>query len=167
MENDRPKLNIPLSTLDRGLVMLSGLALLCTWVYTFIQYQKLPSIIATHFNTTGQADKHGSKIIVFLLPAIITIVYAGLSILTRYPHIFNYPIKITIENALQQYTLATRLLRIIQLVIAIFSLFIMVDMVQSAQSGYSKLRWYVIPIFIFSMILPIVVSVFVFNKQKK
>ena len=36
--------------------------------------------------------------------------YIGLTILNRYPHIFNYPVEITEQNAVRQYEIARSLL---------------------------------------------------------
>jgi hypothetical protein len=47
--------------------------------------------------------------------------FAGIRALNKYPHIFNYPTEITAENALRQYTTATRLLRYLKpMVVVIF-----------------------------------------------
>lgn len=46
-----------------------------------------------------------------MLPVTSAILFPGMSLVNRAPHIFNYPVRITSENALIQYTNAPRLIR--------------------------------------------------------
>jgi uncharacterized membrane protein len=138
---------------------LSLLGLVFIWIFCIAEYAKLPEIIPTHFNVQGEADDHGSKASIFILPAIISLVYILLTILNKYPHLFNYPQTITADNAKEAYTKATQLLRIIKLIIIVFTVIIMLDMVRSAKDGHSKLTWWIIPVFILAMIIPVIISV--------
>jgi uncharacterized membrane protein len=93
------------------------------WIITLYFYRKLPGTIPTHFNAAGTADDFGPRSSVFFLPALGTVLFIGMSILNRFPHIFNYPVKITPENALRQYTMATRMIRVLKLsVLIVFTL---------------------------------------------
>ncbi|MBK9982144.1 MAG: hypothetical protein IPP15_06905 [Saprospiraceae bacterium] len=57
--------------------------------------------------------------------------------LDRHPHIFNFPVKITSENTLYQYTNATRMLRCLKLIIAfVFGLAVL--MIYQAASGKTE-----------------------------
>jgi len=137
------------------------------WIFVFVQYAALPATIPIHFNLKAEIDNYGSKATLFILPVIITIVVAGLTILGRYPHIFNYPKKITAANALEEYSKATGLLRIIKLVIAVFSLIILFFIVQSAKAGHSTLPWWIIPLFMMAMIIPVVITIISSFSNKK
>jgi uncharacterized membrane protein len=155
---ERPRLTLQPSKLDISLDVISLMALLFIWIYTIVQYANLPAIIPTHFDINGKIDDYGSKAVIFILPSIITVVLIGLSLLNKYPHIFNYTTKITKDIAQQQYTIATRLLRIIKMVIVLFTSVLMVDIINATKTGYSLLHWWVILIFMMAMILPIVFS---------
>ncbi|NHB70251.1 hypothetical protein [Perlabentimonas gracilis] len=48
-----------------------------------------------------------------------TLLYIGIGQLLRYPHLLNYPVKITEQNALRQYTLSTRFLRYLKMIIVL------------------------------------------------
>jgi uncharacterized membrane protein len=168
MSFERPILKLTPTKSDILLDRLSLLGLLFSWIFTIFQYSKLPSIIAIHFSSNGNADNFGDKATIFILPAIISIVLIGLSVLCRYPHTFNYMQKITKENAIIEYTKATRLIRIIKLIIVAFTVILTFDIIQSAKAGHSNLPWWIIPVFIFSMISPIIISVSLSsnNRQK-
>lgn len=118
MEN-RPKLIIEITTADQILEILSWLVLLFLWGLVIYFYSNLPQIIPIHFNASGRANGFGSKGTLFLLPVIGTALFIGLTALNKVPHIFNYPTAITSENALKQYTNATRVLRFVKLIILI------------------------------------------------
>ena len=69
----------------------------------------LPPVVPTHFGITGMPDAWGSKWLELLPLALGTVLYGGLTIMGRYPHLFNYPWPITQENAPQHYQLARTL----------------------------------------------------------
>jgi hypothetical protein len=54
-----------------------------------------------------------------------------MTILNRYPYLFNYPIAINSENALRQYTNSTRMIRYLKLsVVTIFTLIVLFTIVR-------------------------------------
>ena len=119
METERPKITLIPTTADKLVELLGWLILLTLWGWTFTHYSALPDTIPTHFNAAGEADGFGSKASIIGLPVIATLLFIGLTVLNRYPHIFNYPAAITQDNALRLYTLATRMLRYLKLVLVL------------------------------------------------
>jgi hypothetical protein len=165
MNTDRPRLVLKLSPIDKVLEVLSIAGLFFMWVYVLFEYQHLPAIIPIHFDLKGNIDNYGSRWTIFLLPAIISIVVAGLTILTKYPHVFNYTRKITAGNAMVEYTGATRTIRIIKLVIVLFLNMIVYEVVQSARTGHSTLPAWTIIAFMIAMISPVIVSLYLSWKR--
>ena len=78
---------------------IAALAFMC-WVTYGAVYgaDRLPDRIATHFKLNGQPDGWGSPTILLLIPAIALANYAGLTIVARFPSMFNYPVRMTDEN---------------------------------------------------------------------
>jgi uncharacterized membrane protein len=96
---NQPKLNLPVTSFER---LLDAAALFfagATVLLVFIQFSSLPAEIPTHFNIQGAVDRYGSKNTILFLPLLSLIIVCGLIFLTRFPHTFNYPTKITPENA--------------------------------------------------------------------
>lgn len=121
----RPKINPELTSADRIIEIAGWLTLAFIWIITVFHYRNLPETIPTHFNAAGQADGFGPRATLFILPALGTLVFIGLTILNRFPHVFNYPVKLTAENVAKQYTMATRMIRILKLaILVIFSLIV-------------------------------------------
>jgi len=118
----RPKINISLSTLDKILESIGKLLIIIIWGLTLFVYFKLPAIIPTHFNASGEHDGHGNKLTILILPILASLLYFGLTKLNQYPQSFNYIGTITVENAERQYTIASRMLRFLKIaLLLIFS----------------------------------------------
>lgn len=115
----RPKIKLPLSPFDKILEITGKCVIMLLWILSIVAFFKMPDTVPTHFNASGQADNFGNKGTIFILPVIATIIFMGLTALNRYPHVFNYMTTITEENALHQYTIATRMLRVLKLMIVI------------------------------------------------
>jgi hypothetical protein len=114
-------LRIPLTPWD-GAFEVVGVALVVgLWVFTILAYPALPAIIPVHYNGAGVADGFGDRWMIFTLPAVATVLYAGLTALTRFPHVLNYAVEITPENARVQYGIAVQMLR--QLKVSVVLLF--------------------------------------------
>jgi uncharacterized membrane protein len=116
---ERPRLNLELTQADKSVEIIGWLLIFAIWGLTILNYQNLPDIIPTHYNVAGVADGFGDKRRIWTLPLIATVLFFGLTILNKFPHIFNYPTAITEENALKQYTNATRLIRYLKVIIAV------------------------------------------------
>jgi len=118
----RPKINISLSTLDKILESIGKLLIIIIWGLTLYTFLKLPTIIPTHFNASGEPDGHGNKLTILILPILASLLYFGLTKLNQYPQSFNYIGTITAENAERQYTIASRMLRFLKIaLLLIFS----------------------------------------------
>lgn len=116
---ERPRLNLELTQADKSVEIIGWLLIFAIWGLTILSYQNLPDTIPTHYNGAGVADGFGDKWRIWTLPLIATVLFFGLTILNKFPHIFNYPTAITEENALKQYTNATRLIRYLKVIIAV------------------------------------------------
>lgn len=135
-------------------LLLTGWLLLGVLFFTAICfYLSLPDVVATHFNLNGEADAHGSKISLLLLPVFPVLATIGMNWLIRYPHLFNYPVKITEENALRQYTLAIRLIRWLIVVINLLFFLILLAINQSAKTSANIYGPWII---LAAMVLPFV-----------
>lgn len=115
----RPIIKLHLSKFDKGLEAAGFIMVLLLWILTAVVYSRLPVTIPTHFNFSGVPDDFGSKTTLIVLPVIGTIIFGGLTLLNRNPHIFNYASDLTRENAEQRYTNATRMIRFLKLAIVV------------------------------------------------
>lgn len=156
MEEERPKTKLIPTTSDKLVDLLGWLMLLTLWAFTVINYSNLPETIPTHFNGAGEADGFGSKVSIFGLPVIATLLFIGLTVLNRYPHIFNYPSPVTQDNALRLYTLATRMLRYLKLVLVLVFGGIEFMTIQHATGKAAGLSVWFLPLTLVLIFLPLI-----------
>lgn len=118
-KENRPIVHIKFTRNDYISESLSIIAFLAMWLLTFyaIVIASLLDTIPIHFNLKGTPDGYGKKLNLLITPLVSTVIYIGMTIINRYPHLFNYPVKINEKNAVEQYLLATRIIRLIKLVI--------------------------------------------------
>jgi len=162
---ERPKLKIQLSPMDQVFELLGWGVLLALWVWTSTNYSSLPDTIPTHFNAAGEADGFGSKASIIGLPIIATILYIGLTLLNRFPHSFNFPTPVTQDNALRQYTNATRMIRYLKLILVVVFAGISYQTIQQANGEADGMGLWFLPATLGAIFLPLLY--FVINSIKE
>jgi uncharacterized membrane protein len=108
--NPRPVISLRPSPLSIAGDLAAAIAILLAVVIIVHFWAVLPDRIPIHFGFSGQPDAWGDKMMIWLLPAVATIMFVVLTVVSRYPHTFNYTVRITEENARRQYLLARSLL---------------------------------------------------------
>lgn len=153
--NERPKIKLKLTTTDKALEIFGWISILAIWILTIANYTKLPDTIPTHYNGGGQADGFGGKATILTLPLIATVLFVGLAILNKFPHVFNYPTNITEDNALSQYTNATRLIRYLKFIIIIIFGLITLQTIRNANGETSGLGIWFLPLTLGLIFIPL------------
>lgn len=113
----RPKIIVPLSPIDRIIEIAAWVLLVLCWSFSIWAYCRLPATIPIHFGVSGKPDGYGDKGTLFILPSVGTFIFALLTLLNNYPHMFNYPVEIRPENAERLYTFATKMMRLLKLMV--------------------------------------------------
>lgn len=130
----RPIIKTNLNNSEKIIEIIIWLILLFLWIYTIINYTSLPHTIPIHFNSLGKADGWGSKAILLINPIIASVLTVLMSLVSKFPHQFNYPSKITKENATKQYRLAITLIRYLKLIVVLIFSYITVSTINIAHS---------------------------------
>ena len=105
-KGDRPQLKIPRTRWDYALEILAAVGVFLGLYDLTVNYSKLPAAIPTHFNFKGEVDSWGGKETILILGVGIVVLYGTLTLVSRIPHLYNYPWEITEENAPRQYRMA-------------------------------------------------------------
>jgi hypothetical protein len=156
---NQPKLKILPSKVDTLIecLMITGLIFLwCLAVYYFNYSIDDFSLTPNHHNL----EREERKVLLIILPGIATILVLLLTILNRFPHVFNYPVKITVNNAEKQYKMAMRIVRLIKFAISTMFLLIVVFITQNYQ------RSWLIPIIAGSAIFPLIYLIYYSFKHR-
>ncbi|MDK2909930.1 MAG: hypothetical protein PWR20_1497 [Bacteroidales bacterium] len=162
----KPRFRPELRFIDRVLDALVLLSLVVLWTISFKAYQQLPTSIVVHFDAAGQPDGFGHKWSILIMPGLATVLAISMFVINRFPYIFNYPVKITPENALFQYTMATRLMRWINLLTTILLGMVNWMMIASASGHFSKLWIAVILVFTVLMFVPFIIYMVIASRKK-
>lgn len=133
-----------------ALALIGTLALLALSVYW---WPALPAIIPTHFGFDGRPNAYGSKNTLWLLPGILIFLVLFMMILSRYPWAFNYPVRITQENAARQYRRGRLLLAGVSAFVAWFFVFIQWQTIQVALGEVANLGGMFSPFFVIAILV--------------
>jgi len=162
--SNRPKINVPMEPMDIITDLISIVLFVLMFAYTAMYYGELSDTIPTHFNAAGEADSYSDKIYIWLLPIIGVFTFGLLLFLNTKPHIHNYMVNITEENALKNYRFSTRILRFTNVFIAILFSIIQYVMVEKGRGNDISLSGWFLPFVIgFSVLLPI--GILIYNKK--
>jgi len=140
----RPVSKLPRSRAENVVDGLTAIVLLASFGVALWYWPGLPARVPMHFNAVGKVDGWVPKSTVWLLPLVGVVLAVFLTVLSRFPHTFNYPCVITPENAERQYRMARILLGIVKLsAVAVFCTLEL--MVCSAASGQNILgAWFLV-----------------------
>ena len=164
MSKKQPKIQIEKRALWQYIDYACIIAALFAIAYTMIRYSELPEQIPIHFNLKGEADSYGSKFYIWFLPVLTILQYMLLTQIARYPHTFNYTVKITKENADRQYTIAVEMVTLLKLCIVIFFTYMTYQTVQIAMNGQGSLGFF--STFLFLGVIAIIIIRTVLQSSK-
>jgi len=150
----RSRIKIELTSLDKMVESIGWLALIFLWVLTILNYSKMPETVPIHFNAAGEANGYGNKASIFILPVTGLVLFIGMTILNRFPHIFNYPVNITKENAERQYLNATRTIRYLKSIIVFTFLIIEYQTIQTVSGKSDGLGVWFFPVTMGLILIP-------------
>jgi uncharacterized membrane protein len=151
----QPKLEIPKST---GMRMLDILALALSVfyvVYAALSYTDLPDKIPIHYDLNGQVDGMGGKSVLLLIVGIGLLLFVMLKVINNYPHTFNYPVKITEENAVEHYQSAMQMMSMMNVFCAAIFAYLVYTTIQTANGMANGVSPYFIYVVIGALILVI------------
>ena len=164
---DRPKIKLDPSPLDKKLELACMVILIGMWLLSIYALVKLPVTIPIHYNAAGQPDNYGPKATLLILPSLATFIYSSLTWLNKYPHRFNYITPITETNAAKQYIIATSLLRWLKLSILIICTIIILFTYLTSIGICDGLGAWFLPFMFGLLTVPTVVSIYRSLKKEK
>ncbi|MBN2412085.1 DUF1648 domain-containing protein [candidate division KSB1 bacterium] len=144
----RPKFEIQPDSVDRLIELIGFIGVIVLLGLPILYYGNLPDIIPGHFNIHGEPDAYSGKGIIWILPVAGLVMFIGMSVLVKFPHIFNYPVTITPENAERQYILATKVIRILSASLIWLFCYIIYVVIRISLGDPVGLKLYLILVFV-------------------
>ncbi len=134
------------------MVSLAGLAVLfwITW-RAFYGPDPLPARIPTHFDIAGNPNGWGSPSSLLLLPAVALAIYLGMTVVSKFPSAFNYPVRVTPENRPRLQALTLQMIAWLKTEMICLFAWIQWAIVASARQGRLSMSPAEIPLFILAV----------------
>lgn len=148
---------IPLSQMEIFLEIAAIMGMIFSLLILARTWSMLPEVVPTHFGISGAPDAWGDKSSLLLLPAISILLYLTMTILGRFPGIYNYPVTITESNYVIQYYLARSLLAWIKAEIVWLFVWLNWLTIQTSLGHIAGLGWVAMPIILIITFVTIVV----------
>jgi len=124
-------------------------------LYLIITWSSIPDQIPGHFNAAGEVTRWDGKISLIFLPILAWVLFIGMSVLERFPQVWNTGVRITEENKFRVYRVLKNLLRTVKLLIV--TLFVLITIFQSlAQS----MPVWCLPVFLSLLFVFIIYNIF-------
>lgn len=95
----RPRADYVAGPVTKSLRWISLGVALAMSVVLLASYPSLPETIPIHFNVAGKADGWGPRSAILMLVGVFTVLASAITWLSFRPHLFNYPVEVTEENA--------------------------------------------------------------------
>ena len=132
----RPVLHLPQSRPEQIAEIIAGVGILAT-VYLLLDHW----LAAPPFpDAADEATPWHAQLTLLIVPAISFAIYAGMTILNRFPHIFNYPFALTEENVERQYRCARLLMSVVKAEVVLLFCYIEWQMMESALGNPARLH---------------------------
>lgn len=147
-QTQRPHIRPPRTKGEWLAEALAVAAALAIVILPAVFYGRLPATVPTHFGFSGEPDGWGSKNAILLLPGIWLAIYVLLTVIGRFPWIYNLPVEITEKNALYEYSLARRMLVFMKTEMGVSFAYLEYTMIRAAQVGKMGLGAWYVPVFI-------------------
>ena len=144
---NRPKLNLKITPLEIFLNVITLAVFVGLIVYLISSWTIIPSEIPAHYNVVGEVDRWGSKGEMLILPIIGFVMWIGMTVLEKFPHLYNY-INLTKENARAQYLNGRLLINVLKNEIVLLFSYGTWKNVQVAIGDQDSLGVWFLPVFL-------------------
>lgn len=153
---DRPKLDIPKTTIEKLLDLAAGLIFVAGLVYLVWVWGDLPDQVPGHYGASGEVDRWGSKWELILLPAIGFATAAFMAFFEKHPEWHNYMVSLNDENIEFQYKNSRLLLNVMKNMILVLFTYLNWKTVQVALGKADSLGLGFLPVFLILTFAPMI-----------
>ncbi len=123
---------------DIILEILTLAALIGPLVYLLVTWSSIPAKIPMHYNFAGEIDRWGGKGEIIILVVIPWLLYFPITLIERFPQIWNTGVEVTEKNRVQVYRTLKYMVKTLKFSIAlIFAYLILIT-----ASGMSLPGWF-------------------------
>jgi len=84
-------------------------------VYLILMWSRIPAQIPAHFNAAGEVNRWGNRSELIVLPIISWVLYGFITLIERYPQVWNTGITVTEENRERVYRILKNMIAVIKM----------------------------------------------------
>lgn len=154
-KHERPKLALPKTRFEIIFDCLTLCVLLVTLGYLVTIWKMLPAEVPAHYNIVGEVDRWGSKWEILVTPMIAILMWLGMTVLEKYPHVYNY-LNLRKDNVAVQYLNARLLLHVIKNMFALLFAYVTWNDIQVALEKSESLSGYFPFVFLGAIFIPMI-----------
>lgn len=111
---DEP-IKIERNALDTLETIVSLSCLVGVAVYLILMWNTIPDQIPGHYNALGEVDRWGNKSELIFLPILSWLMYGMITLIERFPQVWNTGVRVTPENRAQVYRLLKSLIAVVKM----------------------------------------------------
>ena len=91
-------------------------------LYLILAWSTIPAQIPAHYNAAGEVNRWGSKSELIILPIISWLIYGMITLIERFPQVWNTGVRVTEENRAEVYRLLKNMIACVKMItLSIFS----------------------------------------------
>ena len=156
MFKKQPKIEVKPTPFESKLILIGWILVGFNFLLAFYASIELSERIPIHFNLSGEPDGFGDKSAVWAAPIIGLLIYWGMNLITSKikPWNFNYPVKVTAENAEILYKMGNRMIAIPNFGMAFLFLLITLHIIVTSKGFEQYTSWLFWPSVIFLTVFP-------------
>ena len=109
------KIEIRKNALDVIETVVSLLCLVGVIVYLLLAWGSIPDRVPGHYNALGEVDHWSNKSSLIVLPIISWLIFGFITLVERYPQIWNTGITVTEQNRERVYRLLKNLIALVKM----------------------------------------------------
>lgn len=137
------KLKLKKSKYDILVEIVCLILLIGVLIYLVLNWNSIPERIPGHYNAMGEIDRMGSKKELLVLPIISWLMYLGMTVLERFPQIWNTGVTVTAENKERVYRVLKNMLSTMKLIMVAVFVYLTIN----SSQAISLSVWF-LPVFI-------------------
>lgn len=128
-------------------ISLGALAVLF-WITcrTIYDPERLPERIPTHFDLAGRPNGWSSPTALLLLPVVAAAIYLGITLTSRFPSAFHYPVRVTPQNRPRLQALSLQLIVWLKTELMCLFAWIQWSIVEAVRNGGGSLSLALVPL---------------------
>jgi uncharacterized membrane protein len=156
------KIQIRKNALDVIETLVSLVSLVGVVVYLVLAWDNLPDRIPAHYNALGEVNRWSDKSGLIVLPIISWLIFGIITLVERYPQIWNTGVAVTQTNRDQVYRLLKSMISLEKMLV----LLMLASLTVLSSLSLSLPLWY-LPAFIMVLIGTIASFIFRLNRLRK